>query len=304
MDITNLNTIAINSFQPLLLDSFNPKMNSEINETDITANNPQLSLSSEQWIMKLLIEKMTGKRISLSNPLSDKESNTLNRDVKNGLVIAVHGQVETLQMDKISSDFVITTNFPLLPPGNSASARSVSNRSTTDQLSLSVQSGEQQGKLVDPLVINLGRDFADLESARFYFDLNADGQKEWVPRLAAGSSFLALDENSNQEIDDGNELFGPQSGDGFADLAHYDDNKDGKIDKQDAVFTQLKVWRPDGQLIGLADVGVDSISLFSRLDEKTFHNEQGKLLGIAQKTGEFTRSNGQMGTVQHIDMVI
>lgn len=244
MDIKNLNTIAINSFQPLLVDSFNSKMNSEINETDITANNPQFSLSSEQWIMKLLIEKMTGKRISLSSPLSDKESNALNRDVKNGLVIAVHGQVETLQMDKISSDFIITTNLQLLSPGNSATARSISSRSTIDQLSLSVQSGEQQGKLVDPLVINLGRDLVDLESARFYFDLNADGQKEWVPRLAAGSSFLALDENGNQEIDDGNELFGPQSGDGFADLAHYDDNKDGKIDKQDAVFTQLKVWRP------------------------------------------------------------
>ena len=288
MDIIGLKSIATASLSSFSRDTLPTKLvvnpTVELHQSDSIENTAELSLQGELWMMKLLIEHITGKSIVLSSPLKSAKNN----EITNTSMIAVHGQVEGLQANTINSDFIITLE-----------QRKIS----SEGLSLSLTS-EQQGKLVDPLVINLGRDFADLDSARFYFDLNADGQKEWVPQLSRGSAFLALDKNNNQSIDDGSELFGPQSGNGFADLANYDDNGDGQIDKQDAVFSSLKVWRPDGQFLAIAEVGIESVSLFSELDEKMLRNNEGKLLGIAQRTGEFTRSNGQGGTVQHIDMVI
>lgn len=60
---------------------------------------------------------------------------------------------------------------------------------------------------------------------KFYFDLDADGTADRISMLKSGSGFLALDKNGNGKIDDGSELFGTQSGDGFADLEEYDIDK-------------------------------------------------------------------------------
>ena len=39
-----------------------------------------------------------------------------------------------------------------------------------------------------------------------------------------GSGYLALDKNGDGTINDGSELFGTRNGDGFADLAQYDED--------------------------------------------------------------------------------
>lgn len=79
----------------------------------------------------------------------------------------------------------------------------------------------QQG-CADPLVINLNSSTAQVTDQKFYFDLDADGTADRISMLKSGSGFLALDKNGNGKIDDGSELFGTQSGDGFADLEEYD----------------------------------------------------------------------------------
>lgn len=56
-----------------------------------------------------------------------------------------------------------------------------------------------------------------------------------------GSGFLALDRNQNGVVDDGSELFGTQSGDGFAHLALYDQDSNGWIDANDPVFDKLRI---------------------------------------------------------------
>lgn len=48
---------------------------------------------------------------------------------------------------------------------------------------------------------------------------------------------LSLDQNGNGEIDNGTELFGTKSGDGFADLARYDLDYNGWIDETTQYLT-------------------------------------------------------------------
>ena len=83
---------------------------------------------------------------------------------------------------------------------------------------------------------------ANLTDQKFFFDIDADGKKDEISELAAGSGYLALDHNNDGKINDGSELFGPESGDGFADLAEYDDDGNGWIDENDAVWKKLKIW--------------------------------------------------------------
>ncbi|MCP5079561.1 MAG: hypothetical protein GY951_16095 [Psychromonas sp.] len=290
MDIVSSDLVAISNTSLKQVTPMNSEPTRSLEQSNTEMQDIQMNLQGELWIMKMVIEQMLGKEITLSEPLADSNHQTSSLSEVNIQSIQLHGKIETIQAEQINSDFILTAE---------------STQQSTSRLSLNQQVGVEGGEqVVDPLVINLSRDFADLESAKFYFDLDVDGKKDWVPQLSQGSAFLALDKNGNQKIDDGNELFGPQSGDGFTDLAKYDDNQDGKIDISDAVFEQLKVWRSDGELLALVEVGVASISLHAVVDEKQLHSENGKLLGIARKSGEFIRNDGQVGRMQHIDMVI
>lgn len=174
---------------------------------------------------------------------------------------------------------------------------------------LSVQYSHQQvnmsvGGMKDPLVLNLkGGPVALDASKRMQFDLDADGRRENVASLAAGSAYLALDRNGNGKIDDGRELFGALSGDGFADLAQYDQDGNGFIDEGDAVFEQLKLWRGEGQLVGLKEAGVGAIGL-ARLAGQFDLISQQQLAGQVRSTGLFFFESGQVGSVQQIDLAI
>ncbi|MFQ8776527.1 MAG: hypothetical protein ACLR78_02345 [Roseburia sp.] len=77
-------------------------------------------------------------------------------------------------------------------------------------------------RLCDPLVINLDSNIANVSDQKFYFDIDADGSDDSISMLNSGSGYLALDRNGDGIINDGSELFGTQSGNGFADLAAYD----------------------------------------------------------------------------------
>lgn len=160
--------------------------------------------------------------------------------------------------------------------------------------------------MCDPLVINLDTDVAQLQDQTFYFDIDADGELDEISQLGAGSGYLALDKNGDGVINDGSELFGTASGNGFADLAKYDDDGNGWIDENDEIWSKLKIWAKDENgndvLYRLADKGVGAICLQNVSTDFTQKGTSGQTLGAIRNTGVFLYENGNVGTVQHVDV--
>lgn len=161
--------------------------------------------------------------------------------------------------------------------------------------------------LCDPLVINLDDNIAEVSDQKFYFDLDADGEEDSISRLSSGSGFLALDQNGDGVINNGSELFGTKSGDGFADLAKYDSDGNGWIDEADPVFEKLKIWVTDTdgtqKLYRLKEKGVGAICLANASTDFDLRSlDENALNGRIRKTGVFLYENGTVGTVQHVDL--
>ncbi|SFP74404.1 hypothetical protein SAMN04487928_10769 [Butyrivibrio proteoclasticus] len=162
--------------------------------------------------------------------------------------------------------------------------------------------------LYDPLIINTGSQTASLSDTKFKFDLDADGKQDEISMTKSGSGFLALDKNGDGKVNDGTELFGVKSGDGFKDLAKYDTDGNGWIDENDEVYDKLKVWSKtdDGKdnLRTLKESGVGAIFLGSESTEFTLDGADGVLDGKVRKTGIFLKEDGTAGTIQHVDLAI
>jgi hypothetical protein len=160
--------------------------------------------------------------------------------------------------------------------------------------------------LKDPLVLNLDGQVAGFTQARFNFDLSGDGVQEKLPMLASGSTFLALDRNGNGQIDNGTELFGVQSGNGFADLAQFDQDGNGVIDEGDSVFAELRLFRPGEALLTLGDKQIGAIFLnatatpFMHLAAQ--QGTDGESPAVLRQTGLYLTEDGKAGTVQQIDL--
>lgn len=166
---------------------------------------------------------------------------------------------------------------------------------------------QQTSTLCDPLVINLNTNSANVTDQKFYFDLDADGNMDLISNLGSGSGFLALDKNGDGIINDGSELFGTKSGDGFRDLAAYDSDGNGWIDENDPIFDQLRIWTKDENgkdvLCGLGKAGVGAIYLGNAQTDFSLNSSKDNSTNAKiRKTGIFLYENGACGTIQHVDL--
>lgn len=178
-------------------------------------------------------------------------------------------------------------------------------RSYSESVSTRIRAGD--AALKDPLVLDFGGPSAALSDLHFRFDLDADGIKEDVP-LTGGSGLLAFDRNGNGRIDDGSELFGPTSGDGFAELSALDSDRNGWIDENDAAFTQLRLWQPDasgaGQLLTLAEAGVGAFYLGRVATPFSLKDAANETLGVMRASSIYLREDGTAGTISQIDLSV
>ncbi|HEV2722884.1 MAG TPA: bacteriocin fulvocin C-related protein [Thermoanaerobaculia bacterium] len=106
-----------------------------------------------------------------------------------------------------------------------------------------------------PIVINFENGSYRLTGANdpVMFDISGTGHPVRIgwTKPGADEAFLALDRDHDEKITSGVELFGTttpladgsSAGNGFKALAQYDDNHDGVIDEQDAIWFQLLLWR-------------------------------------------------------------
>lgn len=179
-------------------------------------------------------------------------------------------------------------------------------REFASSLNLSVRAGD--AVKVDPLVVNFGNASASLTNEKYWFDIDADGTDDQISFVGNGSGFLAFDINNDGVINNGSELFGPQSGNGFSDLSEYDGDGNGWIDENDDIYNKLRIWTKDAQgndqLFALGAKGIGAIYLGSAAtsyDLKTSANES---LGSIARSGVFLRESGLAGTIQHVDLTI
>lgn len=161
----------------------------------------------------------------------------------------------------------------------------------------------------DPLVINLDTDIGSVTDQKFLFDLDSDGDEEEISFAGKGSGFLALDKNGDGRIGDGSELFGTKSGDGFKDLAAFDEDGNGWIDENDSIYSKLKVWTKDEDgndyLINLKDADVGAIYLDNADTQFSLKDGINRLNGEIKKTGIYLHeSTGAAGTLNHIDLAV
>ena len=170
----------------------------------------------------------------------------------------------------------------------------------------------EQNRRIDPLVFDLGGDgitTVSIDDSNAFFDLDSNGFAEKTSWVGAKEGLLAYDKNGDGIINGGNELFGDRTlmkdgrtlaSSGFTALAEYDDNKDGKIDGNDAIYTLLRIWQDSdgdgiasaGELKQLVDLGIVSIGLS--------YNNTGVTDGannIQVRTGTFTLADGSSRAV-------
>ncbi|MFY2597132.1 calcium-binding protein [Achromobacter xylosoxidans] len=162
----------------------------------------------------------------------------------------------------------------------------------------------------DPLALDLNGDGVVTTglSGGTQFDLDANGFREATGWVAPSDGLLVRDLNGNGIIDDGRELFGDRTqlpdgstaANGFQALAALDSNMDGKVDSQDASWSDLRVWQDrngDGvsaadELLTMEQAGVSSIS--------TVHTQHTPPVALGNQnailqSGTFTRADGSTG---------
>ncbi len=165
-----------------------------------------------------------------------------------------------------------------------------------------------QPRLCDPLVINLNTNVASVSDQKFFFDIDADGTKEEISMLGKDSGYLALDKNNDGIINDGSELFGTESGNGFKDLLAHDEDGNGWIDEADSIFQKLKIWIMDehgnSELVNLKEANIGAIYLGYENTEFSLKNEANETNAVIQKTGLFLYENGLSGTIQQMDLAV
>ncbi|MHA7002989.1 hypothetical protein [Aeromonas schubertii] len=251
-------------------------------------------LDNRTRLIKLMIEAMLGHEIEIPDPIDrDKiPSQPLQENSDPAQVV----DVTDLRLDQETLQVLTRASIQT----QEGETFDISLAFALDWRELSVEQRRTTlGKLKDPLVLTLDGKIADFSTAKFEFDLDGDGQNEKLPGLAGASGFLALDRNGNGTVDDGSELLGAQSGNGFAELAALDEDGNQWLDERDKGLSQLLWWQPERTPIALVTLGIGAIQLtpldtpFQRLgDEK----------GVLRQSGIYLMESGEGGWVQQVDL--
>jgi len=169
-----------------------------------------------------------------------------------------------------------------------------------------------QLNFIDPLIINYDGNLKSFDNISsnfsFEFDLNSDGENEIIPQLKDGAGFLALDKNQNGIIDNGNELFGANTGDGFEELREYDEDGNNWIDENDSIFNSLLVWEKnksgEGSLIALGQAGVGAIYLSSVDSDFTYSASVNNDYARLKQSSFYLKESGQAGLITGSDFAV
>lgn len=161
----------------------------------------------------------------------------------------------------------------------------------------------QQAALKDPLVLSMAGTAVSLQNTATAFDFSSTGKNAMLPGLGSGQYYLVNDQNNNGKADNGSELFGPASGQGFSELATLDDNQNGFIDPTDKQWQQLGLWDGKSGFKSLTDMGIAALSAQSVATAFGLYDGN-NLLGRIARSGIFLTEQGMPGLIQQVDLNI
>ena len=291
---------------------------SRINETDQDVLDISDKDKQKILILQKLLEALTGKKIRFFLPeklefkntgtnfnINSKNLSSINLPQRQGWGMEYSSRETHYEREQISfaSEGVIRTtdgreiNF---------SVQLNMSREFFSQQNIQILAGD--AVKIDPLVINFNGTAPELTDTKFSFDLDSDGNKDQISFVKPGSGFLALDLNNDGTINNGSELFGPNSGNGFGELAQYDDDGNNWIDENDSIYESLRIWTKDSEgkdkLFALGEKGIGAIFLGNIETSFDMKNNENKSNGQLRSSGIFVNENGTVGTVQQIDLTI
>ncbi len=162
---------------------------------------------------------------------------------------------------------------------------------------------------MDPLIINYEGNLTSFDnissSMKFEFDLNSNGANELIPTLKDGAGFLALDKSKDGIINNGNELFGANTGDGFQELREYDKDGNSWIDENDTIFNDLLIWERnengEDSLITLGQAGIGAIYLSATDSVFTYSSGVREEYAKLKESSFYLKENGEAGLVTSVD---
>lgn len=282
------------------------------------------NLSLEDRLKKLLIEILLGRLNKDKSDIKmypDKKSNVVKNDFSflnpytkqqsnNSELKAMVFNTQELYYQKQTVDF--SSSVKINTPNQSFEMNINLSFSQEFYKSQSTQFILGDKSFIDPLVINYDENvnpFDNISNLHFAFDLDNDGTTEMIPQLKQGAGFLVLDKNENRKIDNGSELFGPSTNNGFAELAQYDEDNNNWIDEKDSVFDKLKVWSIDengnSSLVSLIDRNVGAIYLGDVQSGFKYQSAIDETTAVQKSNGIFVKEDGSgLGVVNSIDVVV
>jgi hypothetical protein len=274
-------------------------------QEDAVNNDPRLKL------IKSLLEAMLGREIKLGYKPEEQSSNSTRANtqaetpLEDGFELQYHASEHESEQTQFNASGTIKT-----ADGHeiSFSAELNLSRSFSQSIDINIATGSAARPKKDPLILNYDAPVVTLSDKTFSFDIDADGRQDTIHQLNRGSAYLALDHNRDGKINHGKELFGTQSGNGFADLAQYDDDKNGWIDEADTVYADLKLWLKDAsgqdQLNTLLDMKIGAIYLGYARGDFDLNNSQNQNYGQIRSSGLFLYESGQIGSAQQLDLSV
>lgn len=164
------------------------------------------------------------------------------------------------------------------------------------------------GLFIDPLILQFDLDSPLLTDTNFAFDIDSDGDMEDLACPGSGCGFLAFDRNGDGRINNGLELFGPESGSGFGELAELDSDANQWIDENDPIFDQLLIWTQDGEggekLCSIKEAGVGAIAVTHAGTNFELRREDGSVVGTIAASGLFLTEEGEVRPMHEVDLAL
>ncbi len=266
-------------------------------------------------ILKDMIERITGKKIRFFQHLNDENISPTETDTKlaNGEQVQQESSGFGMEYEYQESYFESeSTSFSASGTILTSDGAEIKfdmdlnmSRQFYEEHNVNIRAGEA---LKDPLVINFSGTAAQLTQTEFSFDIDANGTTEQISFVTPDSGFLVLDKNGDGVVNDGTELFGASTGNGFKELGVYDDDKNDWIDENDSIYNDLQIWVKnhdgDDQLFALGKKGIGAIYLGNITTSFDIKNEDNEMLGKIRSSGIFLTEDYGVGSLQQIDLVV